>query len=311
VDDQIGLERDSDGYLDQLVGVFDALKPSLSRKATLWINLGDKYADREPLCVPWRFVFRMKEAGFHFHRDIVWSKPDPMPESVKNRPVTSHEYVFMFSLAGTCYYDWFGVREDAKWASDPRNGQRIEYHGKRGSASPGTGQQAFVSIGDKRLLRSVWTITTETLKEEHYAPFPLDLALRAVEAGCAHAVCLTCGLPRERIVESHPLDRSDLPPDHPEYRPSRYDGGKAGSEHAPGPGQRYSEPQQTGWTDCTCGSEKRRGVVLDPFMGSGTTALAARLLGRDCIGIELSESNCAMIERRLAQGSLFSEEVAV
>jgi DNA modification methylase len=228
----------------------------------------------------------MVEDGWRLVRDVIWYKRDAVPESVKTRPTTTHEYLFMFTANKDHYYDWYAVREDSV------------------NVELGWGKE-------KRLMRSVWDIPTEVYTEAHFATFPAKLPERCIIAGCPQRVCTICGEPQRRIVESKSIERMNLPRDHPQWRPRRYDDGKAGDPQSPGAGQRYSEAKHLGWTKCDCGGNFRRGTVLDPFLGSGTTALVARELNRNAIGYELNEKYCEIIRRRTSQLSLVSEQEVI
>lgn len=307
VDKQLGLEDSPERYVGDLVGFFSDLRRAIAPHGTVWVNLGDSYKQGHLVGVPWRFAFAMVDSGWNLKRDVIWYKRDPMPESAKTRPTTTHEYLFMFTKTDNNYYDWYAVQEDAVW-TDKRHGTKVEYDGKYDGDE--TGVRAFAQVGDKRLLRSVWDITTVSFPDAHFATFPPELPSRCIRASCPELVCTACGKPKTRIVERVPLDRNELPRSHPEWRPSRYDLGKAGSDVAPGPGQRYSQAKHIGWSDCGCGAGWRRGIVLDPFLGSGTTAITARALNRHSVGYELNEEYCDIILRRTAQLSLYNQEVA-
>jgi len=217
----------------------------------------------------------------------------------------------MFTVSDNHYYDWYAVREDAVWTDDKRYGKgRIHYGGKYNGTE--TGVKSFAQVGEKRLLRSVWDITTVSYPGAHFATFPPRLPERCITAGCPPRVCIKCGEPQRRLVEASPLDRPDLPPSHPAYRPYRYDDGKAGDTQAPGPGQRYGEARFVGWSRCSCEAPSyRRGTVLDPFLGSGTTAFVARELGRNSIGFELNDEYCDLIRQRTSQLSLVSDQEVI
>jgi len=227
----------------------------------------------------------MGRNNYRLVRDVIWYKRDPMPESVKHRPTTTHEYLFMFTLTDKHYYDWWAVREDATWTEDKRFGKgRIHYGGKYNGDE--TGVTSFAQVGEKRLLRSVWDITTVSYPDAHFATFPPRLPERCILAGCPPRVCNVCGEPQRRVVHDRP------------------------DPQEPGSGQRYNEATSTEWTDCGHGSF-RRGTVLDPFLGSGTTAFVARKLGRNSVGFELNKDYCDLIRARTAQLDLVSEQEVI
>ena len=227
------------------------------------------------------------------------SKPNPMPESVTDRPTKSHEYVFLLTKQPRYYYDAEAVREPHA-EIDRRTAQglsRIPYNGK---SNPETrefsgGADWLGQHPNGRNRRSVWTIATEAYPEAHFATFPTALVKPCVLAGTSErGVCPACGKPWERVTET-------------QYkRHENWFGDKQGARHSRGAaGHGYNEPigtTTTGWrAGCDCDAcEPVPATVLDPFCGSGTTGLVALTYGRDFIGIDLSPEYLAMAERRIA-----------
>lgn len=281
----------------------------------------------------------MFEGGWYLRSDIIWSKkPNPMPESVTDRPTKAHEYLFLLSKQPRYFFDQEAVREPAEWnrwgdqTNDKYEGtksgagwiqSKTKYElmmrgrqsyppggttGNRGSEHIKGGSGGMPSSHPSgRNIRSVWSIPTQPYADAHFATFPMELPRRAIKAGCPAEVCNVCGKPRERIVEREVAppeirkkDETTLPTS--ESQDFRYHDFS---------GQRYQDwldahpPETIGWTDCGHNSY-RKGVVLDPFFGSGTTGLAAREIERDCIGIDLSKDYCEIAARRLQQLSLFA-----
>jgi DNA modification methylase len=212
-DNQIGLEQSPDDFIEQLCIVFDEVWRVLKDDGTIWVNLGDSYAgnnsrasnngragfgnEREGVFlktgdglkhkdlvgIPWRFAFAMQARGWYLRSDIIWHKPNPMPESVTDRPTKSHEYIFLMTKSPRYYYDHEAIKEDAIWAEEKRAGQgRIHYEGKR-QGEKGTGQENFVSIVDKKNKRSVWQVNVKGYKEAHFATYPTELIEPCVLAG--------------------------------------------------------------------------------------------------------------------------------
>jgi len=139
--------------------------------------------EKELVGVPWRFAFAMQARGWYLRQDIIWAKPNPMPESVTDRCTKSHEYVFLLTKAPRYFFDHEAIKEDALWASDKRNGDgRLTYDGKR-QGENGKGQEAFVAITDKRNKRDVWTVSTKPYADAHFATYPPELILPCVLAG--------------------------------------------------------------------------------------------------------------------------------
>lgn len=232
---QLGLEDTPEDFVENLVKVFREVKRVLRDDGTVWLNLGDSYYNYRPgkgqalikqtvsntnqdlpqevarrankidglkekdlVGIPWRVAFALQADGWYLRQDIIWHKPNPMPESVQDRCTKSHEYIFLLSKNPKYYFDNEAIKEDAE--------------------------------PEKRNKRSVWTITTKPFKGAHFAVFPPDLIEPCILAGC-------------------PKD----------------------------------------------------GVVLDPFMGSGTTGMVAQQLGRKWIGCELNAEYISMQKNRTAQ----------
>jgi DNA modification methylase len=219
-DNQIGLEQSPDDFIEQLCVVFDEVWRVLKDNETIWVNLGDSYsamrdskaspdslrtgegtrvgsaANRNPenlrkaglkhkdlVGIPWRFAFAMQARGWYLRSDIIWHKPNPMPESVTDRPTKSHEYIFLMTKSPRYYYDHEAIKEDAIWAEEKRAGKgRLHYDGKR-QGEKGTGQENFVSIVDKRNKRSVWQVNVKGYKEAHFATYPTELIEPCILAG--------------------------------------------------------------------------------------------------------------------------------
>jgi DNA modification methylase len=213
IDEQIGLEKTPDEFIEQLCSVFDEVWRVLKDDGTIWVNLGDSYAgnnsrasnngragfgnEREGVFlktgdglkhkdlvgIPWRFAFAMQARGWYLRSDIIWHKPNPMPESVTDRPTKSHEYIFLMTKSPRYYYDHEAIKEDAIWAEEKRAGKgRLHYDGKR-QGEKGTGQENFVSIVDKKNKRSVWQVNVKGYKEAHFATYPTELIEPCILAG--------------------------------------------------------------------------------------------------------------------------------
>ena len=297
IDNQIGLEETLEEYIDKLVKVFHEVKRVLKDDGTLWLNIGDSYAGsgkgsavypgnaakfmqgtnrgmlgakataqikipqgmqrKELMGVPWLLAFALRADGWQLRQDIIWYKPNCMPESVKDRCTKSHEYIFLFSKSPKYYFDYKAIMEPAVGFDNsyPR--------GSRGALTPNSGRRKGNSKSFRggaytnnwsfdnsspaerethgnapnetglRRKRSVWSISTRGYAEAHYATFPESLVEPCILAGC---------------------------------RPG--------------------------------------GVVLDPFLGSGTTAVVATKHCRGCIGIELNPISVKIAIGRLEGGSL-------
>jgi site-specific DNA-methyltransferase (adenine-specific) len=184
-DGQLGLESTPQEFVENLCQVFDEVSRVLADDGTLWVNLGDTYADKSLAGIPWRFAFAMQDRGWYLRQDIIWAKPNPMPESVTDRCTKSHEYVFLLTKNPTYYFDHEAIKEPAIHANDRRNGKgRHTYTGTR-AENDGLVQQSFVTVNDTRNKRSVWTVTTKGYKEAHFAVYPTELIEPCVKAGSA------------------------------------------------------------------------------------------------------------------------------
>ena len=219
VDNQIGLEETPDEYIDRLVTVFREVKRVLRDDGTLWLNIGDSYCgtgdngnykdpknpegrngqavaknkridgikSKDMIGIPWMLAFALRADGWYLRQDIIWHKPNPMPESVKDRCVKSHEYIFLFSKKPRYFFDYKAIQEESKWnGKDKRSGKgRISYDGKRteGGVEKTKAQQSFVSIAGRRNKRDVWRIATRPYKEAHFATFPEQLIEPCILAG--------------------------------------------------------------------------------------------------------------------------------
>ncbi len=345
-DSQIGLEATPELFVAEIVSVFREVRRVLADHGTLWLNLGDSYVagasgnsapfrngkayngnsrgisvdalkPKDLVGIPWRVAFALQADGWYLRSDIIWAKPNPMPESVTDRPTKSHEYVFLLSKQPRYFFDQEAVREPH--SPDGRM-KVIHDHAVNGShenyANMGTAQERWPNGG--RNIRSVWEIATQPYPEAHFATFPEALPERCIKAGCPERVCGTCGKASERIVERGELVAGPSARNHknaytwsrPDAR-TELDASDMSTARALGghiPGHAY-ENETTGWSDC--GHDNwRTGTVLDPFMGSGTTALVARRLGRKSIGVELNPEYAQLCARRLQQLSLLAEGAA-
>lgn len=343
VDGQIGLEATPDAFVARLVEVFREVRRVLRDDGTLWLNLGDSYAanrayqvpstkggpkhspgqavggagsvvpeglkPKDLIGIPWRVAFALQADGWYLRQDVIWSKPNPMPESVTDRCTKAHEYIFMLSKSARYFYDAEAVKEPAvstdarKFTDGGQDKQRG--HGRRHAGFNGryADKIALEGAPATRNRRSVWTVTTKPFKEAHFATFPPDLIEPCILAGAPEFCCSACGTPRERMttrgVESRNVEGSEM---------DRYGDGSFGVHRKVG-GQYQKwlneNPLVTiGYkTTCSCNAEICPGTVLDPFFGAGTTGLVAQNNGRKWIGIELNPEYAAIARRRLGLAS--------
>ncbi|MBY4710101.1 DNA-methyltransferase [Burkholderia cepacia] len=194
VDGQVGSELSPGEYIDRLVRVFRELRRVLREDGTLWLNLGDKYSGGSLLGMPWRVALALVDDGWNLRSDVIWHKPNAMPSSVKSRPTTDHEYIFMFSKGKDYYYDSDSIREPHVTFSENSKMRGGRNHlGKRGSTPEqgknggnsnlhnGRWDQAFHPLGRNK--RTVWSVPLGKFREAHFAVFPDKLIDPCVVAG--------------------------------------------------------------------------------------------------------------------------------
>ena len=243
-DKQVGLEETPEEYITRLTNIFMEVNRVLTDDGTLWVNIGDSYnsaptgsvnsskqltnvgslAHTDKNCkhldknckpkdligIPWLLAFALRNAGWYLRQDIIWHKPNPMPESVKDRCTKSHEYIFLFAKSQRYYFDSEAIQEPV-----------VDY-----GTGKVWGEEKFTGMRNKR---DVWSVIPSHYKEAHFATFPEELIRPMILAGC-------------------PKD----------------------------------------------------GIVLDPFMGSGTTAVVAKQNHRNYLGIELNPEYIKMAENRIS-----------
>lgn len=256
-DGQLGQEETPMDFIASLVAVFRLVRDVMADDGTLWLNIGDSYArnpkkgttgtpngrntsdmgysggggipsglkEKDLIGIPWMLAFDLRADGWYLRQDIIWHKPNPMPESVQDRCTKSHEYIFLLSKGSRYFFDSEAIREDAVRGyagSDFRKGKTAEHQLGRGS------QVERIDDG-KRNRRSVWSVATKPYSGAHFAVFPPALIEPCILAGS-----------------------------------------RAGD------------------------------IVLDPFMGSGTTAEVSIMHGRQFVGCELNEDYQVLQDERIA-----------
>ena len=259
---QIGQEESPEEYIQNLVKVFREVYNLLTEDGTLWLNIGDSYYNYRPgkgqsypkqsvsrtkqdlpdkcnkrgnklegykekdlIGIPWMLAFALRADGWYLRQDIIWHKPNPMPESVKDRCTKSHEYLFLLSKNKKYYYDNESIKVPVKGDWGTRDRTKGKYHNEGTGLQPHSGLTKSYSKANKR---SVWSVTNKSYKGAHFATYPPELIIDCI---------------------------------------------KAGSEVGD--------------------------IILDPFMGSGTTAMVAKMLDRYYIGCELHEDYGNLIQERV------------
>ena len=259
---QIGQEQSPEDFIDELVKVFREVRRTLKDDGTLWVNIGDSYYNYRPskgksypkqtvsktkqdlpdysskrnnkltnykekdlIGIPFMLAFALRNDGWYLRQDIIWHKPNPMPESVKDRCTKSHEYIFLLSKSKRYYYNNEAIKEPVKQDWGTRNRTNGKYHNTGSGLQPHSG---LTKSYDKKNKRSVWSVTNKPYKQAHFAVFPPDLI----------------------------------------------------------------EP-------CILAGSKEGDIILDPFMGSGTTGMVAKQHNRHYIGCELHDNYKTLIDQRV------------
>lgn len=274
------------------------------RPKTVGINLKPK----DLIGIPWRVAFALQADGWYLRQDIIWHKPNPMPESVRDRCTKAHEYVFLLSKSARYYYDHEAVKEEGsgripgnKRPTEKRNDGGIE-HAANGHGIFAASQRAY----DSRNRRSVWTVTTRTYKGGHFATFPPKLIEPCILAGTSErGVCPHCGAPWQRLVH-RPKAPDEVFTNTKSIDPKRnrtMGGGLKQTGEKLTRWRAENPSVTTGWTPtCKCPEhEPISAIVLDPFGGSGTTAVVAQQHGRHAILIELNPAYIALAEERIGK----------
>jgi DNA modification methylase len=358
---ELGSEPTPDEYLAAMVGVFREVRRVLRPDGTVWCNIGDSYANtgntsqtdfsassvgyggkgrgvlggqpakqiprglkpKDLLLMPARLALALQADGWWVRSDIIWAKPNPMPESCTDRPTSAYEHVFLLTKAARYFYDADAVREPSEepW----RSTGRLEQHGSKdviagvnnGFGIDGLRPRLYNPVG--RNLRNVWTIATHAFPEAHFATYPTALVERCIKAGTSQAgCCAACGAPWVRVTEAMPDSRKPYATrgTGDKAREVRRDGNghnKVLRDDGLGGDLATIQRTTTGWSpSCKCGAttehfgpfipaEPVPCTILDPFLGSGTTALVADRLQRHCIGIDLSLTYAELARNRIEQ----------
>ncbi len=340
-----GLEPTPELYVEHTVEYLRAIRRVLRKDGVVFWNIGDSYAgsmkgvsgdkayggpkqqtnagsiglpvqdwgslkSKDLVLIPFRVALAAQADGWWVRSVIIWSKPNPMPESVKDRPTNSHEYILMLTKSGSYYWDQDAVREPARdWGIRDRSNWSARVNAPSYGQKPHMGGENGNYAQSGRNLRSVWEFPTQPYPEAHFAVFPTELPRRCIKAATSEkGNCSGCGKPWVRVVERKRTEGTQKVPDGWDT-----DVGSHGTIHREGRGDGESgipiyENVTTGWQpQCACYRAHaidpflppimygvKPDIVLDPFSGSGTTIGVARSLGRYGIAVDTSEQYCQM-----------------
>lgn len=279
---QLGQEATVTAYVANLLAVFGDVRRLLKPTGSLWLNLGDGYAKyawqgASPgslLLVPQRIALALDADGWIVRNVVIWQKPNPMPQSARDRLSATYEVVIHATKTRSYFYDLDAVRvphRTLRAGPNPTERNR-RYQGN----NTGLGKlKAAGRVGNARGKNpgDVWTVPTATDRLGHQATFPEALIERPILATCPERICVQCdsGWTRPTRIVSRPTNEG------------------------------MRQVREVGeLRRCDCRAPVRAGVVLDPFMGTGTTAVAAERLGRDWLGVELNPDFSKLATDRLA-----------
>jgi len=312
----LGREATADEFVQNLADVFDEVYRVLRPDGSLWLNLGDTYDDKDLQQIPARVALELQRRGWILRNRVTWAKPNPMPQSVKDRLNDTTEAVFHFVKNKSYWYDLDAVREPRAESSHKRMN-----HGQNKTKSAGM-NNADTSGGIHDSHESnetlyhpsgknpgdVFEVTTKPFPDAHFAVYPPELCETPIKASAPDRVCVECGRPHERIVERGALTDREILKEYPNRGADVSNDRNDQIKHQINHGERQElkrklgkETVDKGWTQrCDCPThETEPGVVLDPFAGAGTTLLKAKELGRKFVGIELNPEYADMARARI------------
>jgi DNA modification methylase len=315
----LGLEPTPDQFVQHLVLVMREVRRVLRDDGTLWMNLGDSFAGtrnlphggnfkpKDLIGIPWRAAFALQADGWWLRSDIVWSKPNAMPEPIRDRPTRAHEFVFLLSKSRRYFYDAEAVREPDKGGRAGNGYLRPERLSYGGQSAPRGQSEGWVG-GGGRNRRSVWQVATQCFRGAHFATFPEGLVEPCVLAGSSPTACRACGAPWRRIVSSRRLMDGEEAPAGKSDPQRELERGRGHSRSWARSGKVLNHRQTIGWEPgCDHDDPGDRCTVIDPFAGAATTGIVAARHGRDFLGVELSPSFAEIGRRRLASKGIATE----
>ena len=354
VEGQLGLETTYQEHIKNIVEIFRAMKPKLKETATIWLNYGDSYAatvngtkvkdiknddrgfvdkpfstiqgvlkPKDLVMIPNRIAIALQDDGWWIRSEIIWHKPNPMPESVKDRPTSAHEKIWLITKSKKYYYDADAIRVPQKQDSIARAGRDVWKNNKTDSgnysipnvdSAKKLNQKVLDTVAEGKIpmanKRNVWTVTTKPFKGAHFATFPKDLIEPCIKAGCPEKICVECGKPYIRKIKIGNYNK--------EYQKScggNVDGKYTGKSTKNYKGAKAQNPSETKkrileslrekidlglHKNCECNTQDYKpGIVLDPFGGSGTTGIVSKHLKRKAILIELNAEYISIAKKRI------------
>jgi site-specific DNA-methyltransferase (adenine-specific) len=281
---QLGMEPTIDAWVAGLCAVFQELARVLKPTGSVWLNVGDSYsrslrqgaAPKNLLLGPERLLLALQRDGWIVRNRVAWAKPNAMPSSVPDRLTTTWEYVYLLVRSPRYYFDLDAIRQPhrsrrSSSAPQPINGTRPSWAGPLAGSNSGLARLHALGLPGHPLGKNpgdVWTVATAYSRRGHHATFPEALIETPLRATCPERVCARCGRPWRRQHVARAIGHLAV---LGELRPG-----------------------------CQCLSAWQAGLVLDPFMGSGTTAVMAERLGRDWLGYELNARFARIAEERIA-----------
>ena len=230
VDSQIGLEQTPKEYIDNMVDVFNHVKELLADDGTLWVNIGDSYARtggdssqkgrhwdkrknnsntghnryasdmglkaKDLIGIPWMLAFALREAGWYLRQDIIWHKPNPMPESVTDRCTKSHEYIFLLSKSDKYYFNHLAIKEQGVTPAGTKGAKgSVERQNQFGVNARPPEYKIYDGMRNKR---DVWSVNVRPYKGAHFATYPIALIEPCILAGSPEKICVECNTPYKR-----------------------------------------------------------------------------------------------------------------
>jgi len=287
---QLGTEKTYQEYLAKLLSIFGECKRVLKSSGVLWVNLGDSYvgnklktlASKTLIGIPDRFKTLMIDDGWLCRNDIIWQKPNGFTQSAYDRYTVNYERIFLFAKSGKYFYNT---------QYEPITEKMQTYIQKN---KPDLDVKKL-----KRLKRAIWEIKLTPFKGAHFATFPEDLVKEMLEFGCPKQICSKCLRPREMQYrrQKHGVGYQAIKGVKPSGKWDNTSQCNGKSDIRNG---YVIELTEIGLTDCGCNAGWTPGLVLDPFMGSGTTAVVAKKLGMEFLGIELNPEYIKMAYNRLS-----------